>query len=95
LKSCTDIASDWPTAEETANLQRRFDTTSGPSYRLVVDMSRLDEATIVHTTGQSGLLFDSHYGDYIQRWLDNQPLPLPFTAAAVEAARTQLLTLTP
>jgi len=95
LKTCVDITEDWPAEGETPNLQQRFDTISGPSYRLAVDMSKLDEATIIQTTGQSGLPFDSHYGDYIQRWIDNQPFPLPFTADAVEASKAQVLTLEP
>jgi acyl-homoserine lactone acylase PvdQ len=58
-------------------------------------MSKLDDATVIQTTGQSGVPFDSHYGDYIQRWLDNLPLALPFSAAAVDAAKVQVLTLQP
>ena len=94
-KTCVSISDDWPTGDEKPDLNQRFDVTSGPSYRLVVDMSDLDEATIIQTTGQSGLPFDSHYGDWIQRWLDNVPLPLPWTKTAVDAAITQTLTLQP
>jgi penicillin amidase len=55
----------------------------------------LDEATIVTTTGQAGNPFDRHYGDLVDDWLAGRSVPLPFTAAAVEAAAVSELTLTP
>jgi penicillin amidase len=95
LKTCGWIADEWPQDGEAPDLQHRFNATSTPSYRLVVDMSDLDAATILQTSGQSGLPFDSHYGDFIERWLSNQPLPLPFTGDAVAATTQQVLKLTP
>ena len=94
-KVCGSIADDWPLADEKSDLQARFAGGSSPSYRLVVDMSDLDRATIIQTTGQSGVPFDSHYGDFIERWLANNPLPLPWTSNAVDAATKQTLTLSP
>jgi penicillin G amidase len=79
----------------TSDLKTIFANLGGPSYRLVVDMSALDKATIINTTGESGLPFDSHYGDLIADWLAVKPVPLPFTRTAVEAAGTQTLTLQP
>jgi penicillin amidase len=93
-KVCGRIADDWPMEGDKPDLQARFAASSSPSYRLVVDMSNLDGATIIQATGQSGLPFDSHYGDYIARWLTNSPIPLPWTKDAVEAAQVQVLTLT-
>ncbi len=94
-KICGSIAYDWPVGDETGILQRRFAAASSPSYRLVVDMKDLNGATIIQTTGQSGVPFDAHYGDFIERWLANEPFPLPWTTDAVDAARTQTLTLSP
>ena len=94
-KTCGSTSDEWPQDNAPANLQHLFAATSAPSYRLVVDMSDLDGATILQTTGQSGQPFDAHYGDLIQRWLDNDPLPLPWTKTAVDAAAAQVLTLTP
>lgn len=84
-----------PSATGTTDLKTIFANLGGPSYRLVVDMGHLDAATIVDTTGQSGLPFDSHYGDLIDDWLAVKAVPLPFSRTAVDAAAKQTLTLTP
>jgi penicillin amidase len=94
-KICGPTSDEWPQGDAPANLQHMFAATSAPSYRLVIDMSNLDGATILQATGQSGEPFDVLYGDYIQRWLDNDPLPLPWSTTAVDAATTETLTLTP
>jgi penicillin G amidase len=72
-----------------------FTVTNLPTYRLVMDMSDLDGARIVITTGQSGLPFDRHYTDQIEPWRTGTTLPLPFTSAAVDAATVATLTLEP
>ena len=72
-----------------------FTVTNLPSYRLLIDMTDLDGARIVITTGQSGNPFDPHYGDQIEPWRDGQSLALPFTRAAIESATVSTLTLTP
>lgn len=95
LKNCGSISNDWPPEGDTGNLTARFATGSSPSYRLVVDMSDLDAATILFTTGESGVPFDAHYGDFISRWLENSPLPLNWTSGAVDAAAKQTLLLQP
>jgi penicillin amidase len=74
-------------AADKPDLQTRFAASSSPSYRLVVDMKNIDSATIIDTTGQSGVPFDSHYGDFIQAWLSNSPFPLPFSNGAVDSVR--------
>jgi penicillin G amidase len=76
-------------------IDQLFSITSLPSYRLVVDLSDLDGARIVITTGQSGNPFDSHYGDQIEAWRTGEMLPLPFTRDAVTAAAVATLTLEP
>jgi penicillin amidase len=72
-----------------------FGVTNGPSYRLTVDMSDLDGARIVITTGQSGNPFDPHYGDMIGLWAAGVTVPLPFSPASVAGSTVQTLTLTP
>jgi penicillin G amidase len=72
-----------------------FAVTNGPSYRLTIDMSDLDAARIIQTTGQSGNPFDAHYGDLIETWRTGKTVPLLFTRAAVEATADATLTLTP
>ena len=72
-----------------------FTVTNLPSYRLVIDMTDLDGARIVITTGQSGHPFDRHYTDQIDAWRTGGTLPLPFTEAAIGAATVATLTLEP
>jgi penicillin amidase len=72
-----------------------FDVTNLPSYRLTIDMSDLDGARIVITTGQAGNPFDRHYNDQIDLWRSGGTVPLPFTPEAIERAAVSMLTLTP
>ena len=72
-----------------------FDMTNMPSYRLTINMSDLDGARIVITTGQAGNPFDRHYNDQIDLWGSGRTVPLPFTADAIEAAAVSTLTLSP
>jgi penicillin amidase len=72
-----------------------FAVTNGPSYRLTIDMSDLESARIIQTTGQSGNPFDKHYSDLIDRWLRGDSLPLPFSRSAVDNGAATRLTLEP
>ncbi len=45
-----------------------FDMTDGPSYRQVIDLSDLARSRYVHTTGQSGNVFDRRYRDLLPEW---------------------------
>jgi penicillin amidase len=76
-------------------INRLFEVTTLPSYKLLIDMSDVDGARIVQTTGQSGNPGDSHYGDLIDDWAAGKTVPLPFTQQAIEATMEKRLTLTP
>jgi penicillin amidase len=80
---------------EPVGIDHVFDMTNMPSYRLTIDMSDLDGARIVITTGQAGNPFDRHYNDQIDRWRNGGTVPLPFTPGAIERAAVSTLTLTP
>jgi penicillin amidase len=80
---------------EPVGIDRVFSVTNLPSYRLVIDMGDLDGARVVTTTGQSGNPFDRHYTDLVGPWRNGQTVPLPFTAAAIDAAASQTLVLEP
>ncbi len=94
-KICGEIGNANPPAGEPADLKAVFAAVSSPSYRLVIDMGDLDGATIIQTTGQSGLPFDGHYGDFIGPWLDNLPVHLLWSDSSVNGAARQTLTLNP
>jgi penicillin amidase len=72
-----------------------YDVESGPSMRMVVDLSDLDRSTWVNSTGQSGHAYAAHYDDQIGAWAANETFPWPFSRAAVEAAKDDELVLRP
>jgi penicillin G amidase len=78
-----------------AGITDLYDVTNGPSYRFTIDMSDLDGARIVITTGQSGNPFDTHYGDLISTWIAGGTVPLPFSQGNVQASAITTLTLSP
>jgi penicillin amidase len=45
--------------------------------------------------GQSGIVVDPHYDDFLQRWGHADYVPMRFSRAAVDAAIAERLTLTP
>jgi penicillin amidase len=72
-----------------------FSVTNLPSYRLAIDMSDLDGARIITTTGQGGNPYGPHYGDLVDEWAAGETIPLPFSPGAVDAATVERLTLRP
>lgn len=78
-----------------AGFDSLFSVSNGPSYRLTIDMSELDGARIMITTGQSDSPFNRHYGDLIDLWATGQTIPLPFSSAAVSKSIASTLTLAP
>jgi len=72
-----------------------FSVTNGPSLRFVVDMSDLDGARIVITTGQSGNPFAAHYADLIPLWASGETVPLPFSPANIAGNAAETLALLP
>jgi penicillin G amidase len=59
-----------------------FDMTDGPSYRQVIDLSNLSRSRYVHTTGQSGNVFDRRYRDLLPEWREGTTFEIG-TAAPV------------
>jgi penicillin amidase len=51
-------------------LDGSFRMTDGPSYRQIVDFSNPAGSLFVHTTGQSGNVFDRRYRDLMPLWRD-------------------------
>ena len=75
-------------------IDQLFTVTNLPSYRLLVDLSDLDGARIVITTGQSGHPFDATTTTRSTPWRNGDTLPLPFTPAT-RSPRRPVATLTP
>jgi penicillin amidase len=55
-------------------LDGSFRMTDGPSYRQIVDFSEPNSLRFVHTTGQSGNVFDRRYRDLLPLWRDGSYL---------------------
>lgn len=68
---------------------------SVPSMRAIYDLGDLTASRTIHTTGQSGHPFHTHYYDFVDPWVNGQYHPQLFDRAAVEAAREGHLVLTP
>ena len=59
-----------------------YANTNAASYRGIFDMSDLDRATYIQTTGQSGNLFSGHYSDFAPLWADVNSIEIPATDVA-------------
>ena len=57
-------------------LDGSFRMTDGPSYRQIVDLFDPGAAVFVHTTGQSGNVFDRRYRDLLPLWRKGEYLPM-------------------
>jgi penicillin amidase len=65
------------------------------SFRAVWDVGNWDAGGISLPQGESGEPGSGHYTDEAPDWLDGKLLPLPYSAAAVEASALKRLTLLP
>ena len=72
-----------------------FRLTSGPSFRVVVDVGNWDNSRAVNFPGQSGDPDDVHYRDLASMWLAGEYFPLLYTRAAVEKATQTRILLRP
>jgi penicillin amidase len=69
--------------------------TFGPSERMTVDFSALDGSTFNLVTGESGHLLSPHYLDQWPAWYQGHTFTRPFSATAVQKAKTHQLVLQP
>ncbi|MCW5314382.1 penicillin acylase family protein [Nostoc sp. KVJ3] len=58
---------------ETVNANRwrankSFEVTDIPSLRMIIDLGNLDNSVAIHTPGQSGHAFHTHYNDIVDSW---------------------------
>jgi penicillin amidase len=72
-----------------------YTTSWMPSMRMIVDLSNLDASLTVHTTGQSGHAYHSHYADMPDLWRKIQYYPMYWERASIEANAANHLELTP
>jgi penicillin amidase len=67
----------------------------GPSERFTANFADLDQSTLNLVTGEAGNFLSPHYMDQWQAWYEGTTFTLPFSAKAVEAAKTHRLVLEP
>ncbi len=64
-----------------------------PSMRMVVDLSDLDASRWVQLTGQSGHVFDPHYTDQFEAWVNGDTYPWPFSPQSTRDSSVDTLLL--
>ncbi len=69
--------------------------TFGPSERFTADLADLDHSTLNLVLGESSNPTSQWFMDQWPAWYSGTTFPLPFSNAAVDAATTHTLTLTP
>jgi penicillin G amidase len=67
----------------------------GPSERMTVDLSNFDQSTLNLVTGQAGNFLSPFYMDQWNAWYRGYTITLPFSAPALERARSHQLVLSP
>lgn len=67
----------------------------GPSERFTANLADLDQSTLNLVTGEAGNFLSPHYMDQWKAWYEGTTFTLPFSAKAVEAAKTHRLVLEP
>ena len=67
----------------------------GPSERFTANLADLDQSTLNVVTGQGGNFLSPYYMDQWKAWYDGTTFTLPFSAAAVQAAKAHSLVLEP
>ena len=72
-------------------------TTSGhgPSMRMVVDFSDLDNSVQNITLGESGQAFSPYYRDQFEAWYNGRSFPMLFNDTAVDSGAVHRLVLEP
>ncbi|MGE5326261.1 MAG: penicillin acylase family protein, partial [Deltaproteobacteria bacterium] len=69
--------------------------TVGPSMRMVVDLSNLDDSVQNITLGESGEILSDYYRDQFDAWYHGRSFPMLFSDAAVDKAARHRLVLEP
>lgn len=72
-----------------------YDVTWVPSMRMIVDLGDLDNSVAVHTTGQSGHAYSSHYQDMIELWANGEYLPMVWSRESIQLGYEGTLILRP
>ncbi len=72
-----------------------FRQTSGPSFRIIVDVGNWDNSRAMNYPGQSGDPDSPHYRDLVSLWRDGKYFPLLYSGKAIEQATERIIRLVP
>jgi penicillin G amidase len=72
-----------------------FEQRFGPSYRTIIDLSRLEGACFIETVGQCGHFLSRHYDDYLEDWVSGRYRPVRRQRATIEQHQEGALRLVP
>ncbi|PJJ61707.1 penicillin amidase [Compostimonas suwonensis] len=72
-----------------------FRQVSGASFRVVIDVGDWDGSVAVNVPGQSGVPGSRHYSDHLEGWNAGAAFPLLYSRAAVDAAASSRIVLSP
>jgi penicillin amidase len=67
----------------------------GPSERFTANLADLDQSTLNLVTGQAGNFLSPYYMDQWKAWYEGTTFTLPYSAKAVDAAKTHRVVLEP
>ncbi len=82
-------ATGWDASDDTYEVQ------SGPSERVIYDLSNWENSVSIHTTGQSGHPFAENYDTMIDSWRNIEYRPMLWSRNQVEASAGDTLRLLP
>ncbi len=77
------------------SMNNPYEVRTVPSFRQIVDLGDLGRSVSMHTTGQSGHPFHTHYDDMIDPWRNIEYHPMLWNRQLIEAVADSHLTLTP
>jgi penicillin amidase len=72
-----------------------YEVTWVPSMRMIVDLGDLQNSRAIHTTGQSGHAYNSHYQDMIEDWAAGSYLPMRWDEENIRRNTEGVLALIP
>jgi penicillin amidase len=85
----------WTVNQARYSLLEPFDQTIVASMRMVIDLGDFDRSVAIHTTGQSGLPFHRHRGDFAPLWVRGEYHPMLWSRSRILEHREATLTLRP
>lgn len=72
-----------------------YEVTWVPSMRMIIDLGNLENSQAIHTTGQSGHAYSSHYQDMVEAWATGELWAMRWDRESIERHSEGTLILRP